>query len=332
MTPSQSTSHLQTSSSSSSNTADRTQLAKTAQMDLMSYQHHSALLYAVPPSSLICLDLLVSLHSWAGTLLPDPIERRRSSPDSTPRPEGLDTPVRLLSRPDRPNSTLKATLGESLAQMANIRADLLHSWGLRNAQQHLLENEVQRRQAEADGSWNLEPSPTPSGSGWTGPVSSSGIESKKPRKMHKIHRSVGGKLRDLLSSSNSSASLALGDRGSRTSFDYGQPITKGIPRPRTESVPEHAIIESTSPVNPLPPVPRPPLATRHSIQLDRDYTHSDLGERTEIFAGVGGFSGVGDEDEVREQVGRKNEGVLWTPGTWDGLGKSNPKAKWESEL
>jgi hypothetical protein len=169
-----------------------------------------------------------------------------------------------------------------------------------------------------DGSWNMEPSPTPSG--WTGPVSSSGIESKKSKKMHKIHRSVGGKLRDLLSSSNSSASLALGagDRGSRTSFDYGQPITKGMPRPRTESVPEHSMIEST-------PLPRPPLATRHSIQID------DMGERTEIFAGVGGFSGVGDEDEVRGQVGRKNEGVLWTPGIWEGLGKSNSKAKWESE-
>jgi hypothetical protein len=287
-------------------------------MDLMSYQHHSALLYAVPPSSLICLDLLVSLHSWAGTLLPNTTERRLSSPDNTPRPEGLDTPVRLLSRPYQPASTLKATLGESLAQMATMRADLLHSWGLRNAQQHILESEVQRRQAEMDGSWNMEPSPTPSG--WTGPVSSSGIESKKSKKMHKIHRSVGGKLRDLLSSSNSSASLALGagDRGSRTSFDYGQPITKGIPRPRTESVPEHSIIESN-------PLPRPPLATRHSIQID------DMGERTEIFAGVGGFSGVGDEDDVRGQVGRKNEGVLWTPGIWEGLGKSNPKAKWESE-
>jgi hypothetical protein len=318
MNPSQSSSHL---SSSSSHSADRAQLAKTAQMDLMSYQHHSALLYAVPPSSLICLDLLVSLHSWAGTILHEHIHHH--SPDSTPRPEGLDTPVRLLSRPDRPVSTLKATLGESLAQMATIRSELLHSWGLRNAQQHLLENEVQRQDGEAE--------PSPVIGGWTGPVSSSGIESKKPqRKMHKIHRSVGGKLRDLLSSSNSSANLALGsgDRGSRTSFDYGQPITKGIPRPRTESVPEHSIIEST----PLP-MPRPPLATRHSVQLDHEYRYSpDLGERTEIFAGVGGFSGVGDEDEVREQVGRKNEGVLWTPGTWEGLNKSNPKAKWESKF
>jgi hypothetical protein len=57
----------------------------------------------------------------------------------------------------------------------------------------------------------------------------------------------------------------------------------------------------------------------------------DLGNRTEIFAGVGGFSGTGDEDEVRGQVGRKNEGVLWTPGIWEGLGKSNPKAKWDSK-
>jgi hypothetical protein len=56
-----------------------------------------------------------------------------------------------------------------------------------------------------------------------------------------------------------------------------------------------------------------------------------MGEKTEIFAGVGGFKGTGDEDEVREQVGRKNEGVLWTTGSWDALGKSSSKAKWESE-
>ena len=176
MIASQSTSHLSNSShltASQPSSTDRAQLAKTAQMDLMSYQHHSALLYAVPPSSLICLDLIVSLHSWAGTLLPDTSQRRLPSPDNTPRPEGLDTPVRLLSRPHQPSSTLKATLGESLAQMATMRADLLHSWGLRNAQQHILESEVQRRQAEMDGSWNMEPPPTPSG--WTGPVSSSGI-------------------------------------------------------------------------------------------------------------------------------------------------------------
>lgn len=370
MTPSQSTSHLHSSSSSSSHTADRAQMAKTAQMDLMSYQHHSALLYAVPPSSLICLDLLVSLHSWAGSLLPETTTnevRRKSSSDSTPRrlPEGLDTPVRILSRPDRPINNMKTILAESLAQMAGIRSDLLNCWGLRNAQQHLLENEVQRKQAEADGTWNVnitEASPTipQSSSGWTGPVSSAGIESKKPeRKMHKIHRSVGGKLRDLLSSSNSSHSLAhaMGDkdRGSRTSFDYGQPITKGIPRPRTESVPEHSIIESTSsPVmtpfpTTTPSTSRPILATRHSVQLERGDTYVSpinylaspdpnldlslglgLGDRTEIFAGVGGFSGTGDEDEIRGQVGRKNEGVLWTPGTWEGLGRSNTKAKWES--
>jgi hypothetical protein len=87
---------------------------------------------------------------------------------------------------------------------------------------------------------------------------------------------------------------------------------------------------------------RPLLATRHSVQLERgetyvspinritDFSSPDLGERTEIFAGVGGFNGTGDEDEVREQVGRKNEGVLWTPGSWEGLGKSSSKAKWES--
>lgn len=356
------------SGSSSSMTADRAHLAKTAQMDLMAYQHHSTLLYAVPPSSLSCLDLLVSLHSWGGSFLPasdTPHQRRRSS-DATPRrpPNGLDTPVHILSRADRPTltSTLKDVLADSLAQMAVIREDLLHCWGLRNAQQHLLEGEAQRKQAEADGTWNVvdmpptTPNPQTGTTGWTGPVSSAGIESKRPqRRMHKIHRSVGGKLRDLLTSSSSSHSLAMGvsDRGSRTSFDYGQPISRGIPRPRTESVPEHTIaVSASTPAisTPFPPMPtsttRPILTTRHSVQLERGEAYVSpinrqvevfvspdpgLGERTEIFAGVGGFRGTGDEDEIREQVGRKNEGVLWTTGSWDALGKSSSKAKWESE-
>lgn len=333
---SQSTHSLHTSQPS----ADKAQIARTAQIDSMSYQHHSALLYAVPPSSLVCLDLLVSLHSWAGTLLPDhpgsSYNRESGSAWDTPTatatatatavPPGLATPARITNRdPPPPPTSLKATLADSLAQMASVRSDLLNSWSLRTTQQQMLEDRASRKQAEVDGTWNIVDSPSVP-PGWTGPVTSS---ASKPKKAHKVHRSVGGRLRDLLSSSSSTYSLAGGDQrgASRASLDIAKPA-----RGRTESVPEHSALESV-PVSgsafpitreaPLPPIPRPGLESRRSVQLDRDY-------RSPIIATEALPSPLEGLQDDREQVGRKHEGVLWGPGTWEGLGRPNPKAKWES--
>lgn len=46
--------------------------------------------------------------------------------------------------------------------------------------------------------------------------------------------------------------------------------------------------------------------------------------------GVGGVNGAADEDERREAVGRKREGVLWGAGVWEELGRVGNKLKWES--
>lgn len=48
--------------------------------------------------------------------------------------------------------------------------------------------------------------------------------------------------------------------------------------------------------------------------------------------GVGGLSGMGDEDEQRELAGRKKEGVLWGTGTWEELEKGGTRGKWDREL
>lgn len=48
--------------------------------------------------------------------------------------------------------------------------------------------------------------------------------------------------------------------------------------------------------------------------------------------GVGGVNGAADEDERREAVGRKREGVLWGAGVWEELGRVGGKLKWESGL
>jgi hypothetical protein len=202
------------------------------------------------------------------------------------------------------------------------------------------------------------------------PISSSGVEYKKGKRMHKIHRSVGGKLRELLSSSTSSTSLA-GDKSverlARSSIDggYGNLIA---PRPRVQrDIPEETGLGvstgSTSTPSSLPPS-RPALSSRHSLQVpprgytspflppelfpldintsDIRLTDSDVaspdtaGPSTPVgqagrVMGVGGISGTGDEDETREAVGRKKEGVLWGGGVWEELGKTGPKIKWESE-
>jgi hypothetical protein len=208
------------------------------------------------------------------------------------------------------------------------------------------------------------------------PISSNGVEYKKERKMHKIHRSVGGKLRELLSPSGSTAVLAdktgVSERTPRLSIDSGfdREITPprrfepGIPEepappplpPKRSSIVDSALV--------LSPPSRPVLAARHSLQAPTDgyvspflptelfpltiessssptIVSKDILGSPEMVAspvsavpgrvmGVGGVSGIGDEDETREAVGRKKEGVLWGGGVWEELGKSGSKMKWES--
>ncbi len=43
------------------------------------------------------------------------------------------------------------------------------------------------------------------------------------------------------------------------------------------------------------------------------------------------MNGTGDEDDKREEVGRKKEGVLWGAGNWAAVNKAGGRGKWESE-
>ena len=362
---SQSTHSLHVNHNNPVPSSDKAQMARTAQIDALSYQHHSALLYATPPSSLVCLDLLVSLHSWAGTILPEtstphstyPLDPDSASTTSIPPriPSGLATPARITSRPPTTSTgmnSLKSILADSLASMASVRSELLHGWSLRNQQQQILEDRAARKQAEVDGTWNIIDSPSVP-QGWTGPVTSSGPghgaggsggnRSKPQRTYHKVHKSVGGRLRDLLST-NSSYSLAASERSggsggvSRTSFDLPEnphlaPRVGGSSRMRTESVPEHSVMESSSLMrrqsDSVTP-PRPSFTSRHSVQLDREmeYRSPVIMTAEEALPSPLPLEMLHGD---RGEVGRKHEGVLWGPGTWEALGRPNSKAKWESK-
>jgi hypothetical protein len=278
----------------------------------------------------------------------------------TPGPGRLEVNALELGSSEE-DRTLKSSLATSLSRVAALRGTLLEGWSQRNEQTVTLEQQAKGKQPQ------LAPSPV---LGPPVPISSSGVEFKKGKRMHKIHRSVGGKLRELLSSSTSSTSLA-GDKSverlARSSIDsgYGNLIA---PRPRVQrDIPEETglgvSIGYTSTPSSLPPS-RPALSSRHSLQIPpRGYTSpflppelfpldinaSDIrltdsevaspdtaGPSTPVgqagrVMGVGGISGTGDEDETREAVGRKKEGVLWGGGVWEELGKTGPKIKWESE-
>lgn len=261
-------------------------------------------------------------------------------------------------------NSLKNTLADSLASMASVRSDLLHCWSLRNTQQQILEDRASRKQAEVDGTWNVIDSPAVP-PGWTGPVTSSthhttggvGGSGSKPKKTHyhKVHRSVGGRLRDLLST-NSSYSLSNSERGgssagagggSRTSFDLNLNLNLnsrpgGSSRMRTESVPEHSVMESSSLMrrqsdSTSTTPPRPAIVSRHSVQLDREKDYRSLSPLTITANGNGAEETLSSSSPMemmhgdRGEVGRKHEGVLWGPGTWEGLGRPNSKSKWESK-
>lgn len=391
-------SQLSNGSKSGSNpsSGDLAQAARLAQFDLARYSHHSTLLYAVPPTSIPCLDLLVGLYSWAGRILGEDPELRRQSftrrgTESTIRgpSQGPNQEIQLGPRANDSASpstkVLKVTLSSSLSQLATIRTDLLNAWAKRNRQTTSLEDIAAERQAEID---VLSPDLHPSarwGEAVSTPISSSGIEHKKVKKMHKLHKSVGGKLRDLLSSSASSTSLVTAeksDRLSRASIDIPssrEAAARSTPL-QTARLSNNALMSSpiesdtilkTPNPGPPPPIPvrrpsttssRPSLQPRHSMHATRmqEYvspfiaaqasdepfliseSSPDLRLRIESLdnpgplvsrlGGVGGLGAGGDEDEKREQVGRKKEGVLWGTGVWEGLTSRIPsKGKWESK-
>jgi hypothetical protein len=338
--------------------------------------HHSTLLYATPPSSIACLDLLVGLYGWVGGILgetpkkPDPTMSLVRSSIASIKYNASDTGTTTTS-------TLKTSLSTSLETLSDIRGDLLRAWALRNEQTTQLEDEANRRQAEIEGT----PLPTlgVSASPSMTPISSSGVEYRKGQKrMPKIHRSVGGRLRDLLThsgSSNSISAMAI-EKASRMSVDGGMSRSNGSEftsrrglSPILHEKPEEVepMIRSTLTRSPTVPStsprntpPRPTLGSRHSIQSPRgegyispfiartgDYDSPfestpdlrlgvgripSIGMKGQGFGGVGGVSGMGDEDERREEVGRKKEGVLWGAGSWEGLTKGGGKGKWESQL
>ncbi|KAK8847482.1 hypothetical protein IAR55_005340 [Kwoniella newhampshirensis] len=424
------------SSTSSSNTgagqsgpSDIAHALRHAQWDLARYNHHSTLLYAVPPSSVGCLDLLVGFYGWVGGLLGETPGRkdgteeggRRQAATTGEKLANSEMPIQLLSRPSQQSSsseigTIKTSLSSSLSQLAKTRSDLLHAWAERTNQTALLENEATRRQQDLEVAWTEEPdSPKPAYGGGNAmtPVCSAGVEHKKAKK-HKIHRSVGGRLKEFLALSTSSHALAtqgnVSGRSSRMSLDVG--YTRGEysePAPirrRTEdgsTTPNQPSLTSVTTQHPfstaagvetgqststytnsapagistppLPPPkqssssPRPSLPSRHSVQMPNglDYIspfiasgkypspvplviasdiessaererprHSidvagvGVGRPTIGLGGVGGLGAGGDEDERREEAGRKKEGVLWGLGSWEGLSKgSSGKGKWE---
>ncbi|WWC86803.1 uncharacterized protein L201_001682 [Kwoniella dendrophila CBS 6074] len=403
--------------------SDMAQAARHAQWDLARYNHHSTLLYAVPPSSISCLDLLVGLYSWVGGLLgetpgrnidgKDPRRRASTTPDH--KLTSLDTHSQTLTRHTpiaSESEQLKSTLSTSLSHLAKTRSELLKSWAERDHQTQLLEDELIQRQTDIgltspdEFSSSSKFSDIVLGSNITPISSSAGIEHKKGKKMHKIHRSVGGRLRDFLSPSASSNALSAqagsSERSSRISLDLGAGYGRGelsapapIRRKSTEDVsitptssstdrlPTHPELPygisnsapadpSSTPTPPLPPPkepsPRPRLPSRHSVQMPTgvDYIspfitadqyplpampyesspdlrslqsenrepqprHSVDSVRPSVgVGGVGGLGAGGDEDERREEAGRKKEGVLWGLGSWEGLNKaSGGKGKWE---
>jgi hypothetical protein len=122
---------------------------------------------------------------------------------------------------------------------------------------------------------------------------------------------------------------------------------------------ENASIRDTASAFPMPP-PRPARADgRQSVDARRSFpippgrgpfiaadeampTPGTPASRAKVLADtaaklngvqVGGVGGLdGTEDEQRELVGRKKEGVLWGTGSWEALDRDPGRAKWEREF
>lgn len=395
------------SSNSGSSSADVAQATRAAQFDLARYNHHSTLLYAVPPSSVVCLDLLVGMYGWVGSLLsqvpgkradthPPPHEpsdfgRQQASGVDTPTQRGRqlavsETPVRLLSRDDASArgsfDALTRSLTLSLAHLHHVRNDLLQGWAAREQQTTVLENAASK--LSGNGFETPRPRVLPTSS-----TDLAALNASKEHKGKKINKILGGrKIRGLFSSTNATfthlpSAQPLVERAPPVSSANVPPFpyaTQNLsPRRSYEQLSEMQPM-STPDVSPtisdqgdgqLPLPPRPPRsssrqAARHSIQpgvkvyrspfLPADNAnnvghfdsqrsvaladtaakltadHHKQPSTSPSLGGVGGLSGMGDEDEQRELAGRKKEGVLWGTGTWEELEKGGTRGKWDRKL
>ncbi|KAK4683513.1 hypothetical protein P7C73_g6735, partial [Tremellales sp. Uapishka_1] len=323
---------------------DAAQATRIAQFNLARYNHHSTLLYTVPPTSLGCLDLLVGLYGWAGGILGETPRSRPNTEATDSRTPAISATTSSASARLSPVDEMKSTLTTSLTQLSQTRAELLQSWALRNAHNIRLEELASSTPSDDTESGRCSPRFQTE---FQTPVGSNGIEHKGKMK-HRIQRSVGGRLRDFLSNSPSSTSLTNmnNDRGtssptsSRMSLDgYQRPYTSRVMDPTFSSptpIPDRSPYVNLGRDSPSPlisrgvPFPissstisrRPSLPARHSTTIPQGQYVSpflpfesspnlSLDTVNEKFGGVGGINGTGDEDEQREEVGRKKEGVLW---------------------
>lgn len=252
----------------------------------MRYNHHSTLLYAVPPSSVGCLDLLVGLYGWVGSQISHVPGRRAdthalevdeftgavtASParpgNETPTQRGrqlaqMETPVRILTRDDKSaRSSVDAvarTLAQSLGHLHEVRGDLLAGWAERDKQTTLLEDNTRQL---AEGVPEASRLHLPA----VEPAAKLGAKDK-PRKMHR----VGGKIRGLFSSSSTNTTAANSGTGGNlpTLAERAPPVssananrrsvdlTRPIPKSRALATPPVASSGS-----------RPSSRQRHSVQV-----------------------------------------------------------------
>ena len=194
------------------------------------YSHHSTLLYAVPPSSISCLDMLVNLYGWTGGILSEQGGHGYGYGYTDTQMSSSADASSNSKRPSLSALDMREEMSVSLARLAGLRGELLDRWDMRNDQTNRLEAQADPGRVSVDAlSISREPVQSPNSILQRTPVSSSGIEHREApqhhrrHRIHKIQKSVGGKLRDLLGSGSSSKDLAALERGSersnRNSFD-----------------------------------------------------------------------------------------------------------------
>lgn len=179
----------------------------------------------------------MNIYGWVGGVLGENPVRRESlggmeeAYESTP--SLVPQPLKITAGSS--SIQLKDEVASTLSRLAGVRVELLDGWAQRNQQTAKLEDEVNRllTLSESKGSSSKlseKPlSPIVANTSHVTTISNTGVEFKKHGgRMHKLHKSVGGRLRDLLSSSASGKDLAGiagrngGEKSSRNSFDISE--------------------------------------------------------------------------------------------------------------
>lgn len=341
-------------------TLDSRQRVVDAEYELRRYTAHSAFLWAAPPYSLAGLEVAICACTWYSGLLPESLDVRPESAAAT-NPPSLPFPLmhdkdKVVSRKRSEPSlraaaqnsagdadslrSIKRNLSQTLSSLGRRKDQLEIAWAQREDRQAQLERQLQSAISELKQAQ----------SGHAGRMSTaesaldiSQLSLTSEREKEKQKKGVGHRLRGMINSASHYGGLS--SRIKETSgATQGNSLTKQSTRQSASGISSADHHAATSPSVAATPTfeglgyespfqavtKRPPSVRDSPLEEDVVVMPKALHPTQRPMAAIRDLqmaSGarIAEDEAQRELAGRKREGLLWSPNTWEDIGGSSTR-------